>query len=71
MDVGHAAHRARRDRRAMVAVSAADDDAPLGLALQIPIVADEADRRVVRFRSGGTIKDVVEIAGDFSPSASL
>ncbi len=61
--VAHAAHRARGDRRAVIGILAADDDAPFRLALQHPVMADEADRGIVRFRSGGTEENLIEVSG--------
>ena len=61
--VRHAAHRACGDGRAVIGVLARDDDAPLGLALEHPIVPDQADGGVVRFRPRRAIEHLVEVVG--------
>ncbi len=63
VDVRHAAHGARRDRRAVVGVPARDDDAPVGLALERPVMADEADRRVVRFGARRAVEHLLQVRG--------
>ncbi len=61
VDVAHAAHRSGGDRRSVIGVVAADDDAPLRFALQHPVVADETDGGVVRFRARRAEEDLIEI----------
>jgi hypothetical protein len=63
MHVRHAAHGARGDGRAVIGVLARDDDAPLGFAFEHPIMPDQADRGVVRFRARRAVENLIEIAG--------
>ncbi len=61
MDVRHAAHGPSRNCRAVVGLIARDDDAPLGLALEHPVMADEADGGVVALRARRREEHLVQV----------
>src|SRR5262245_15068328 len=63
MHMAHAAHRTGGDGRAVIGVLARDDDLALRLAFQCPIVPNEADGGVVRFRTRRAEEDLIEILG--------
>ncbi len=56
----HAAERGAGDGRAVIGHLARDDAVLLGLALERPVVPDEADGGVVRFGPGGAEEDLAE-----------
>ena len=61
MHMRHAAHRGCGDGRAVIGVLARDDDTPLRLALERPVMTDQADRGVVRFRPRRAVEHLVEV----------
>ena len=52
----HAAHADACDRRAMIGIMAADHDRAAMLALNLPIMADHAQNRVIGFGAGAVKK---------------
>ena len=60
---GHSAERGGDHRRSVIAAPATDQDTPIRLALEGPVVANEADHGVVRLRARADEKDALEPFG--------